>query len=419
MAARVRDRVGREEQKLNDRTHRANLSKLYGKKLGNIHPGEFLFRFWLIRGAGGPPVLLDPVLESVEWTDAAAAMTGSLSLRRPVKDKPGSLPLAFGHRVRCEVRWRNAWFRLWTMRAGHPEADPSEGTVSVELADDLILLGLNKRDWEFRTTKRRKKGWFAHEIAAAVARREGLKIGHLVRGKKRIRSLVKKQASGLDVIRQVYKSEKDETGNSYIIRLQNGKLEVVPLKRNPILYVISKQITAATVTAEQSARPVTVLKARGKVGKGDKARKVRFTYYNRKIVGQFGYVAEEKDFGRVSGMTALKRLAKREIAKHLLVKRTAQLTVPGIPFIHRGDGLRWVTTEAGWFGKTEDEAPATQTGDRSYAFVTEVHHAVSAGEYTMDLSLSQLDPFIADEEKLAEKKRKDAKRARDKRKAES
>jgi hypothetical protein len=386
--------------------HRPNLTRFYRGTLADITPGEFSFRLDMLR-PGRKPVELDPYVESFEWVDEEAQLTGTLSLAQHDPAEP--VPIGRGFTVRCRVRWGRGWYEVWRMRAGRPESDPIGATVTLPLTDDLDALDRNRRDWRFRKTHARGRGWRADEIAAVVCRREHVRVRHLARGTKRLRKLARDHTSGLQVIKAAYAAEREESGRAFIIRMRGGRLEVTPFQRNRVLYVLRGQIETALLSSEGSDRPVSVIEATGHTQKGKKG-KVKVTVGSRSVARRFGRVVQEKDYGRVDSAAHLRAKARRDLAKAIRLRRTANLTFPGIPFIRRGDGMRWVNTEPGWHG------PSADSRDRTYVYVTAVRNQVGAsGEYTTDLDVSQVDPFVKDRERrekeLRAKRRKAAKKA--------
>lgn len=385
--------------------HRPDLRHFYRGELSDIRPGDFEFTLDLLRGSGLKPLNVDDLVTDFSWADEEAVLTGALNVAR---DRD-TFPFGNGHLVRCRVRWNvGKWYELWQMRVQPDiEEDAVAGSASINLQDDLSLLQRNKRKWVFRKTKARGRGWRADEIAREVAKREKVRIGKLAKGTKRTNKL-EVTGSGLEVIKQAYANEKDHSGRKFIIRMRNGKLEVVPYRRNSILYVVEEQLEAALLHRQQAARPVTVIEARGKMGK----EKVKMTVFNREVVRRFGRVTEEKDYGKVDSRAELRTLALRDLAAKVRITRTADLSIPGIPFIRRGDGMRWRSKEPGWYGPTKSTADRTGSKDRTFVYVTTLAHSVaSGGEYTTDLSIVQEDPFVQDRN-ARDKARQDKARAK-------
>ena len=404
----VRSRKGRIEARRRHlaRLRRPDLNRFYGINLADITPGAWTFRLSLVPGRGKKGVVIDHVVESFDWADEAAALTGNLSIVRPDPRKPSALPIAVGDRVKCDVRWRGSWYQLWQMGVEPWQTTLPDNAVSIPLADDLVQLDRGKIDWSYRKTKHRKRGWKADEVTRNVAKRLGLEVGQLARCRIRFDRLVKKKTSGLDILRQAWQKERDGTGRRFVIRIRNGKLEVIALRRNLILYVFKDQIQEAVLAMEQSSHPATVLVGRGHIGKGKGAKKVRHTEVRRDVLRRFGRVTREKDYGQVHSLADLKARVKRDYAKQLKITRTAQLTVPCVPFIRRGDGIQWRTNEPGWHGAT------STTRDRSFVFCRTVRHSVSQDGQTTSLDLVQNDPYVKDALRLDKEQREKARKKR-------
>lgn len=396
--------LGREQRK---RTHSGRarqpaLDRFYRFALPSITPGDFIFELTLLRPRR-PSLSLDRYCEDFEWNESSSEMTGSLHLRRPDPEKPASLPIERGHRVRCRVRWEGAWYELWTMRCKPPKVAPEEGSVTVELADDMDLVKRGRRDWSFRKTKHRTFGYFPEEIVRLVCRRMGIRMGAIAKGRHRISNLHLKNASPLDVFRRAYQHEREKTGRSFVIRIRNGRVEIVPLKRNPLVYVLARQIQSAMIAQEPaSEQPATVLTGRGRIGKGKEAKKVSHTAFDRKVVERLGYVHRDHNYGRVDTIAELRAKVNRDLAKALKVDRTVTITHAGIPFIRRGDGARLDMPREGF------------TGSQAFVYATTASHQVRAGDYTSTWEFTTDDPFVKLKEE-AEKAAREVKRRERKR----
>lgn len=389
--------------------HRPDLRKFYRGNISQLRPGDFEFTLDLLRGRGLKTINLDDITEQFGWADTEAVLTGDVSLRRP---DPKKFPVANGHTIRCRVRWPGGrWYEVWQMRVQPDiEVDPA-GTATVNLKDDLDLLARGKRKRKYRKTKKRGRGWRCDEIVRDACRKDRVRIGRLAKGTKRLNKL-EVDGTLLELIKQAYVKEKEHSGRKFIIRMRNGRLEVVPYKRNRLLYVVEDQLETALLHQEQKANPVTVIEARGKVG----GKKVKLTVANRAIVRRFGRVTKEQDFGKVESRTELKKLAMRELASNVRVTRTADLSIPGIPFIRRGEGIRWINKEPGWHGSIGSVPKPEFIGskDRTFVFVTTISHRV-ASTYTTDLSIAQEDPFVKDRNARDKERREKARAKRKKR----
>lgn len=396
-----RDRRGRTERRAS-RTRRSrtpDLHRFYRRRLPDITPGDFDFELALLPGRGLPPRRIDTVCESFEWNDAGPVLDGSISLRRPDPDSPASLPVGRGMLVRCRVNWKGRWYELWRMRCGVPETDVAAGAISVPLSDDLAGLSRDERQWAFRKTKRRKHGYYLHDVVVAVCRACGVKPGKIVRGTKRLDRIVMK-GSGLAVLRKAIEQEEKESGRRLVLRMRNGRLDLLPYERNRILYIFGAQLAEAAVAQTAKDRPVTVITGTARVGRGKETKKVKLTEFRRDIVRRFGYIKREKSYGRVKTRSGLLHLIRRDLAAEIRIVKAATVTLPGVPFIRRGEGCRLDLPREGFEGK------------RAFVFVVRASHRVTAAEYTMDCDLVTVDPFLQYKEEQEKEARKKKRRER-------
>jgi len=383
---RRRDRTGREQRRRSStaRARRPDLSRYYARRLPPITPGDFEFSLDSPQ-RGRRALKLDPLVEAFEWSEEGAAMAGSVSLRRSAITDAASIPLTRGSLVRCRVRWRERWYELWTMRVERPSVTVETGSVGVSLVDDLAVVRRGRRRYVFRTTARRRHGWFGHEMLRHAAPKDGIKLGAIARCTRRMEK-VDMRGSFLDLAVRVYRHERDETGRKFILRMRDGKFEVVPYARNRILYVLADQLASAIVAEEPKVEnPVTVLTGRARVGKGEDAKKVVHTEFRRDVVARLGYSHRERNYGRLSSSAALRRRVRRDLARELRVEKTVTLQFPGIPFIRRGDAEQLVLPSEGF------------KGEHSFVFVSRIHHQVQMeGGYLCDADFTVRDPFVSD-----------------------
>lgn len=386
------------------RTRRPDLSRYYGRKLPAITPGEFVFELALLRPAH-KALVLDRFVESFEWSDEETAMSGNVQLRRPIASEPATVPIARGHRIRCRVRWAGRWYELWTMRCAAPEAtvDAEGVSLSVDLTDDLDRVRVGRRRYLRRARKRHRHGYFGHEVVREFARKEGVRLGQLAKCRHRMPK-IDVTGSFLDLVVEVYRHEREKTGRRFVVRMRNGQLEVVPYRRNRVLYVLAEEVRQATVTRTPKVeKPATVLVGKGRIGKGKDAKKIRHTEYRREMVRRFGYTRREKDYGHVESPGELRRKVRRDLARQYRVETTADVQHQGIPFIRRGDGAQLVLPSEGFSGR------------RSFVYCTGVRHQVKGGSYTSSFTITRTDPFVAEREARERELRAKARRRREKR----
>lgn len=386
-----------------------NVGALYGKKLRDVVAGDFTFRVILVRPekkGDDRTMILDRAVSALEWTEESSVMSGSVTLHRPDPDEPAALPIEEHHLIRLMVRWGGDWYDLWEMEIdGAPEPTGSTGEVLVSLTDPLARLRRNERDWEFKKTKHRPDGWSPEQIVREVAKKEGVQLGAIAKGRARIKKL-KLTGSGLEVIMRAYAREKKKTGRKFVVRFRNGKLEIVPIERHKVLYEVKGMLIDYSLETGQpkKKRPVTVIEAKGRIGK----KKVEDKVFRREVLKRLGLCVEEKSYGKVDSKQDLIEQAMRDLADEIRVKRTATLQIPGIPFMERGDTVHWITEEPGWSG------PGKGTKDRGYGYVTGLTHTVNPGDYQATVTISQADPYLADARARAKEDREEKKGQRDK-----
>lgn len=406
---RARNGQGRQERKNSaaGQFRAPNLNAIYTRQLRDIVAGDFDFRVVLIRpekAGDDRRMILDRAVTALEWTEQSSIVSGSVTLHRPSPDAVTALPVKERHRIRLLVRWGGEWYRLWELRVSdEPEPTGSTGEMVVSLTDDLAALRNNERDWEFKKSKHRPNGWPPEAIVREVARREGVELGKIAKGKARIKKL-KMTGSGLEVILRAYARERKKTGRHFVVRFRDGRLEVLPIERHKILYEVKGiAIDSTTETGSPKKKhPTTVIEAKGRIGK----KKVEAKVFKREALKRLGLSVQEKSYGKVDSKQEMIEKAMRDLADELRVKRRATLQIPGIPFIERGDTVHWVTDEPGWSG------PGKGTHDRGFAYVTGTTHTVNPGDYQTTLNLSQIDPFLpsASSKSAADREAKKGKR---------
>jgi hypothetical protein len=365
-----------------------DLGALYRRQMREM-PAVWNWR--LLRQRPGQPSLdLSAYVTSIEWGDGSTVGDGTVELTKADPERNWQ-PLTKGDLIRVDTEYRGRWFQLVTMRVDtFPESDTGAGGLSVQIKDDLALLTMQKRDWRYRKTKQRGRGWYPGEIARDVAKREGLRVGHIHRGYHRIDKLEKKDAFGLDVIFEAYKKEKSHTGRRYDVRIHNGALEILPWQRQVFLYVAEETIEDSSVTRTAKDNPATVWTGKGRIGKGKGARKVSYRLRRAEMIRKFGMKEKEKNYGRVTSEADLRRQVKADYAEEVKVKKGGSLTLTGMPFI-RG---AWGSLRKGE-GIQIRLAPEGMTGEASWFWTTSVRHQISGGAYTVALEYEQEDPWLA------------------------
>lgn len=375
-----------------------DLRRYYRHRLPDVQAGHSDFAITLVRGKGVESLRLDRMTEAIDWGDEAGegALRGSAVFRRPQVDDPSSLPIGRAHRIRLTVRWNEVLHQLWEMRCGPPEVSPSDGTVSVELSDDMSVLSRTKRRRIYRKGKNRPKGWHPQDVVRHAARRDGVRVGSLARA--RVHVNVKEDHMTLyDLARKVYEKETSKTGRRFIFRMRNGRFEVVHYRRNPVVFVVGPGATEVSVSQKASSQPVTVVTGKARIGKGKRAKKREHTSKHDAVIRRFGYVHEEKDYGRLDSFAELRERVQRSLAAELRVRHSATISMQLVPFIRKGDAVFVDLPREGFRGKD------------AYAFVSSVRHRISAGDRSTELEIVEADPYHRYRQEL-EKKQRAAKR---------
>jgi hypothetical protein len=399
--------------KADGRTRASNPINLYKAALPSITPGEFDFSVSLIRPEKKGPAKILKInrgLVSLNWSDEGSELAGDLTFKRADPLDPSDAPIHRGHRVRLNVAWRGRQYQLWTMIVdGEPDITLSSGEIQVTLNDDLWPLRRTSRDWKFRKTKRRPKGWPSRAAARYVAKKSRVRIGHLPPSKGFLPKIEMEDASPLEVLQKIYEEQGKINGLKYTIKLRNGKLVIRPLRRGKVLYTIRGQAKEATpVNKPRKEEPNTVIEAKGRV----KKKKVEVRVFRRKVCRRFGWSVKEVDYGRVKSKAELRRRARRDLALELKVDRTATLTIAGVPFLEKGDTIFWKSREPGWAGKTKSGHP------RGLCFATAVRHSLTPEDFSTELDVSQVDPYLADRKRRDKEQRDRQREARKRRQSE-
>ena len=370
-----------------------DLSKLYKRQLDDM-PVTWNFRVLRIRRGQKHRLNLGPYVDSLDWGDDGKYGSGSITFLKPDPDKPFR-PLDIGDMVRVDVWYKGRWTQIVTMRVDtFPDSSTGDGALSCTMKDDLSLLTKAKRDWRFRKTRARKRGWYPGEIAKAVAKREGLRVGKIHKGLHRIDKLEKKDTFGLDVIFAAYEHERKKTGKRYAMRIVGNRLEIQPWARQTNVFVVNESIESASITrGTEKKNPATAITGKGRIGKGDDAKKVRFRFFRPKAIRRYGLREKEIDYGRVSSEADLRKQVKADYADEIKAHKTGSITVTGMPFIRgqfgtlrKGEGIKISIPAEG------------MTRKNSWFWTTSVRHTLSGGSYTVSIDFDDGDPWLAYEE---------------------
>ena len=355
--------------------------------------GRDRFRITLMRDGGRLP--FDPWVESFNWQEADDGyLAGQINL---IDLKPMTLPsFTIGDQFLCEYLTGGKWQEAWRLRVQSPgdgdtiTRDLVTDGRAILLADDLLLLSRSTDDWKFTVGKAHPHGWHPHEVVRAVCRRYGVRIGALPRTRSRIRKMVHTNTSPLAMINLAMRFERTNRGSRFVMRFRNGKLYITPLVPDAVLLHLGPAITVGSQGLAQRQDYATTLTVRattadtkGKDGKG------RTTKKHRKIVVGVTKAAFLRRYGHVHGVVNIKgvhstaqarKLGLVELNKRMRATRTVSFTHPGIVGVRRGQAIRLRIPSAGL---------------TMIAFVSTVTHSVTAGDYTMDVTVQFSDPLAA------------------------
>lgn len=325
----------------------------------------------------------------------------SASIQNPSDDE--TLHIREGHRLHVDFMQRQGkWRPLLVQRITAVTMNAASGTVDLELADELEWLNRSRDDFTYKKGKgsartKRPKGWYAHQIARDVARRYGLRVGRLAKGRHLITNLTETNASPLAVIRKAYALDRDETGRRFVIRMTAGRLSITEVRRSRALTVLSGHLIEATLTRRLKEDFATIYDVTA-VEKGAKEKKVRVTVRaSKKSRRRFGEVRKPLRLDNpVASEAKARQRARRKMARLMRPKRELQVTVPGDPTLRRGDAVR---------------INEPSLGLRELLYVKSASHVLSGSQYTTDLTLAFSDPYRDPEgEKIREKRCRQARK---------
>lgn len=381
-------KTARKQAANKNRHKKPDLTKLYQRRLQPFDISSQEFRARLIRNDFPRSRIsnIDGLIETLEWRYEAGnpVLLGTMSIHQ---DKlGGGLKIHDGHVLQLQVRWGGKWREVWRMRL-RDGGESLQDQMTWELADDMAILQESDDYWHFTKSKKNghPKGWLVHEIVQEVARRYRIKLGKVAKGKHYITDLSGKMTP-LQVIQKAYAIEKQATGHRFVLRWQDGKLNVTPLRRNNLMYVLRDMIEDAAVGKEprdaQFATAVTV-RATLKNKKGSRKRsKLEVRWVNNKAVAKDGFVHKVISGGNVKDRDDALQKAKRYIAKHSVRKPTlTSVQHRGIAFIRRGDAI-WISLPEHGF-----------SGPRAICFVSSGSWSLASGNFTMSLDLVFDDPY--------------------------
>lgn len=352
---------------------------------------------------------ITPLVESIEWSESSEndninswpSLSGSITVRQQNPRGYEFPPLEPNRIIDCYCFDE----KIWRMRVVKPGFSAADGTVSIELQDEMRQLSLPRGRFRYTANKSHKNGWAPDEIAKDICRKYKIPYKQFLVMKVngtgariRLAKVDRKSDSPLGVIRYAYEEARKRSAHRYLLRwnYEDNKLEAVPMRESDKMYEFySSQITEATVEIENRPDFATALRVYWYKPKPRKAKKnwkpkkeqLKFTVNGKKtavltpedktVIQRYGYIERRIEFAAGSEKEARDK-AINSLAKRIRPKKSLSFTVAGEPNIRRGDFIR-VNLPAQGF-------------DRQQMWVQSVTHSV-AERYTMQVTARFDNPF--------------------------
>lgn len=333
------------------------------------------------------------LVESCEWSDTNALMTGTLSVRQdPLADAPAiEGRLDQGDRIRLEANDGGGWREVWTMRVYKPRLQVTTAQRQLDLANDLELLRQSEDNFLYTTDKAHPKGWTGRQIVEDVCTRFKIPLGSCYTSPNHIGRKVRlKRASPLAVLRWVLVHEHRKYHQRLVIRWDRGKLHVLPLTRSPHLLGLGPTLIEAAFESElppQFGSAITIhglqefVFGQDGLGSDKKKRQKMHVQLESKTSRQlFGYVHRIVYSPDARTDAELRAEGTAYLAAIAQPRKKLTLTHTGIPWLRRGDAIQLALGDEGL--------------RRQIVYVNEVTHRATPDGYTMDVGVIFDDPYI-------------------------
>jgi hypothetical protein len=341
-------------------------------------------------------------VSEINWYRQGAVMQGSVTLNRAgLRRVPSEVQKGDVLRLLVQASDGQPFKPLWEMEVRKRTPSVGSGSSDLTLRSRYAAAQHTRMHWRFRDDKAHPNGWTADQIVRRAAARGKVRVGRLARGKHRIRKLVDKSASVLEIAVAAYTRDRHWTGRQFDVTLARGVLEVLELRRPRYMLLLGPQITDV-VTNDPLAAPFAsalVLVAKVKRKGSKRRRKLRVRVVDRARVRRFGYIERTVNVhdDKIDTRGELRKHGLRLLARRGKPFKTATVTLAGIPWVDRGDGCRLVVPEE---------------GIATAVYVTRANHTLSSGSYTMDLDVQVEDPWAKDAKAARVRQKKAAARAR-------
>lgn len=385
--------VRQRQKSKHGRVRRPNVAQLYsgGKLPYNLGSEDYRLLVYRPDVRTSWPTRIDGVVETVNWREEPGnpVMQGELHLQKP--DLGTGLTIHDGHVLRLDCLWGGNWREVWRLRLYDGEKTPG-GLWGFQLADDGRLLQESEDDWHYTKSKAGGKpnGWLCHEILVDVARRYRVPLGTVAQGTKYITDLDLKGASPMRVLQRAYAIERRATGRRFVIRWTHGKLNILPLTRNPLLFTFADTIEDAIVRkAERGDQFATALTVRATAKKpgSRKRQKIVHQLVNEGAVRREGFVHKQLKPDDVKDLADAIKKGKRYMQEHSVrAVQLENLQHRLVPFVRRGDAIR---VQVDGFQFRDKKGALTQ----GICYVGATNCSLSGGDGTMSLDVTLTDPY--------------------------
>ena len=386
------------------------------------------FEVYLNR-SGGQRVRITEFIEQMDWSDSSdedalnswPSLTGSITMRQ--RDDVELPPLTPNTAIDCYCRTDSGSEFVWRMRIVKPTYSALDGTVNIELQDEIRQLSLPRGTFRFTADKKHKKGWTPREIAIKVCKDYKIPHGSFMalringNGQEvRIPKLEVKRTSPAEVIKKAYEEGRKRSAHRFVMRWNHktSQFEIKPMKESNRLYQFTdSQISDAQIETRLrgdfcTAMRVTWWKPKPKKSKSKtwrpKKQTLKFFVYKdgkkvtsgrgkkkkakktavllpkdgQAVIQKYGYIERRVSFSAKDTKEARDK-AQNMLAKSMRPVKSLSFTAPGEVAIRRGDFIEVTLPEQGFDGTQQ-------------MWVQSVTHSV-AERYTMEVTARFDDPW--------------------------
>lgn len=364
------------------------------------HPVEFnrdRFRLTCRRRRGPvllPTITLDPLVQSFTWRRSGSARTGELTFNDPaLRRLPGLVRQ--GDVIRCEIQPHVGapWRVLWEMAVSSPNRSIQARSTTLKLRSRLKAAQQSHAHWRFRDDHEHPKGWTADQITVRACKRFRVPVGRVARGKHRIRKLIDKSASVVEIVTEAWRREREWTGRRFDVSISRGVLEVIELRRPRYMLLMGPTLMDAVLDESMPAgfASAVVVTSTVKRHGSKKRRKIRVKVVDRDRVRRYGYILRHVEKHGLDSAAEARKFGKRWLARTAKPYNHVTLEHAGIPWVDRGDAVRLALPEEGL---------------SAVVFVVSASHRVDYGAYVMELVVGVKDPWERDERAARVRRRK-------------